>query len=283
MRGSPFTRWHLHGGQPGRAPRHIGERPCAALLHVQLGRRGREPPRDARADDQTGAPLAKLIQEGEGHLGWGLTEHLLYRAEDARDVLAERRSHRQLPDQREPPRADHLPRRLHHDDEDAADLGGLVPDREVRERVVTILEEPEPLERDEKVLEVNGCAGGEHALHQRSQDGPSLFQGYLDALPEVVGVLRADDGQAGFVVQHGLLGAPEDEAGLGRSEHHAHRRAERLRPACDGAERGLGPALRAHHGGQLAAAREDLRDVVPLRIERHEGVPHAPSTTFRGQ
>jgi hypothetical protein len=168
-------------------------------------------------------------------------------------------------------------RRLEHGGQDPGGPVRLVRDRAVGEREVRLLGDPRlspALGREELVLEEDRGAGVEHALVHRPDHGPQLGPAVAGALAEAGRVLGLEHAAEGVVVELHELRAPHHEHREARREAEGHRRAQTLRPAFHGPERGRRPVECAAPRPHLAGAGEESRPVV------HPPIGAAPRRHF---
>ena len=239
---------------------HLGERPRAGVRSERELPRRRGAARLQPGVEREPHPVRlHAIEEGEGDVRAVLGEHLAGRAQDALHILGPGGADGQLAHGLEAPRAEHLPRRLIHDRDDARELAVLVSRGNEGPGEVALLQEAPALEEDEAVLDVRAAQGSPHVFEQGLEGIPGLGEDPLHGLAHGPGVLAANEGTEGVVVEEDVPGPrlPIETNGIGRGEHRADRDAQGGGPALHGTQGRLAPVHGAHERAHLSPIRQD--------------------------
>ncbi len=175
----------------------------------------------------------------------------------------------ELADGDQPAFAEHSPGRFCRHPQNSPDASLLVVDRAEGEREVGLFNVAVTLQHQQEVLGPARLALAEHAFQHVADGGPELGEGLRGRLPDGRGMLVAQQGNRGVVVDHGQLRSPEDGQGGSGQQDHAHRRAQRAGPAPGHPQRRGPPVHRGDQGADLAGPRqhppESIEGVVVAR------------------
>jgi len=114
------------------------------------------------------------------------------------------------------------------------------------------------VEKEGVVFRPEGLPRPDHALEEWAEDVPHLAPALAGGTTERPGMLRAEHGRVGVVVDRDELRAPEEDHLSPGWQQDADRTPEALWPRLHGAKRGRGPVVLANAAAHLAAAREEV-------------------------
>jgi hypothetical protein len=160
--------------------------------------------------------------------------------------------------QRVAPGAEHELRALAHLGEDARDAAVLAGDGEQGIGPVAVVDLPGEVPHQQRIDHVHRLALGDDAVELRPEHVPDVLQHLARRPPQHAGMPPvAKERAPGVVVEEEVVGTPEHRRGSRRAQGNAERRAERLRPIVNGAERSGRPVVPADERTHLAAARQE--------------------------
>ena len=167
------------------------------------------------------------------------------------------RAHGELAQQGQLALADDALGLLGHRAEDAAVAALLVDDGAVGEGEIGFLDIAVALHEQEQGFVVGPLVAGECLLGTRADHVPDLVPDIGRVLAQGVGMLGAQHGDIGVVVEIDQAAAPPGKHGLARGQDDANGGLEALRPGGGEAQLVVRPVKGAHTAGHLAVTRED--------------------------
>ncbi len=215
--------------------------------------------------------MGKVVLPVTGHRGGAGAHRTL--------VAATRGDGGEIPQAREAAGVDHLPGRLLRGRQHADDLPAAfrVAHRAEGEREVGLLQVAVPEHQQSLVLRPGGAPAGHHLVEQRPREVPDLGPDLAERPAEGIGMLTAEDGDGGLVVEVGQLRTPGDHHREARLQAQADAGAQAHAPRV-GRPEGRGPPVPGRHQpAHLATGRKRRtqsavthRDgAVPPRAHRH--------------
>jgi hypothetical protein len=165
----------------------------------------------------------------------------------------------ELPQRREPARADDPLGLLGDHAQHARDPVVVVGQRAVGERVVGLLRIAAALEEQEQRLVPGRPAGVEHGLDARPDVLPDLGPDLARRGAERPGLLDPERRPVGVVAEEGELVPPRHPHRVARAQHDPDDGLQALRPARDRPERGRRPVVALDARAHLAAAGGEIR------------------------